>query len=167
MTWLVAPTKPSAMKTTFPWKATLVLFVAVLLAYLAVFNGIEYSRQRKGPWKVDFLTDAEGRPSIGVFQEHLKLSAWLEFQDERIGRTNFSERVAFDRPKKPVPFGKVIYEDLTFLPGVVTFDLFGHEVELLPRVLIINKKETAWNNVVTLFATNKPAVPPKPAKGYD
>ena len=143
------------------------MFAVVLLAYLAVFHGIEYARNRKGPWKVDFMTDAEGRPAIGVFHEHLKLSAHLAFPDEKVARTNFWERVAFDRPKKPVPFGKIIYEDLTFLPGVVTFDLFGHEVEFLPRVLIVNKREAAWNGMVSLFATNKPAVPPKPAKGYD
>ena len=143
------------------------LFAAVLLAYLAVFSGIEYARHRKGPWKVDFMTDAEGCPYIGVFQKHLRISARLAFPDERTGRTNFGQRVAFDHPKKSVPFGKVIYEDLTFLPGVVTFDFFGHEVELLPRVLIVNKKETAWNAVVELYSTNKPAVPPKPAKGYD
>jgi hypothetical protein len=153
------------VKTTFPWKGALVLFAAVLLAYLAVFNGIEYARLRKGPWKVDFTTDSNGKPSLNIYQDYLKVSTRLEFPDEK--ETNMAERVVFDRPKKPVPFGKVIYEDLTFLPGVVTFDLFGHEVELLPRVLIINKKETAWNTVVTLLATNKPAVPPKPAKGYD
>jgi hypothetical protein len=156
------------MKTSFPWKQTLVLFAGVLLAYLAVFNGIEWARHRKGPWKVDFMTDAQGHPSIGVFQEYLKVSAKLHFPEESVGRTNFGTRVAFDRPKHPVPFGKVIYEDLTFLPGVVTFDLFGHEVELLPRVLIINKREISWTEArLELFRTNKLSTAPKPAKGYD
>jgi len=156
------------VKTSFPWKQALVLFAAVLLAYLAVFNGIEYIRHRKGPWKAHFTTDAEGRPAIKVTQQHQKVKTLLEFPDERIARTNFSEEVAFDRPKKPVPFGKVIYEDLTFLPGVVTFDLFGHEVELLPRVLIVNKRELRWETErVRLWATNKPPVAPKPTKGYE
>lgn len=157
------------MKTSFPWKQTLVLFGAVLLAYLAVFYGIEWARHRKGPWKVDFLTDEKGRPLVAVFQNHLDISTRLYFPDVTIGRTNLSERVMFDRPKKPVPFGKVIYEDLTFLPGVVTFDLFGHEVELLPRVLIVNKREVAWASVPTveLWSTNRPPIPPTPAKGYE
>jgi hypothetical protein len=157
------------VKTSFPWKQALLLFGAVLLAYLAVFNGIEYHRHRKGPWKVDFMTDEAGRASIGVFQEHSKVSARLHFPDVTISRTNFGERVAFDRPKKPVPFGKVIYEDLTFLPGVVTFDFFGHEVELLPRVLIVNKREVDWRSApaLELWSTNRPAISPKPAKGYE
>jgi hypothetical protein len=64
-----------------------------------------------------------------------------------------------------VIFGRVLYEDLTILPGVVTFDLFGHEIELLPRTLIINKKEIPWKSesVLELWPTNKPVQPPKPA----
>ena len=41
--------------------------------------------------------------------------------------------VEFDRPRKAAVFGRVIYEDLMQLPGVVTFNLFGHEVELMRR----------------------------------
>jgi hypothetical protein len=60
----------------------------------------------------------------------------------------------------------VIYEDLTFLPGVVTFDLLGHEVELLPRALVVNKKLVEWQSGMTvdLWPTNKPAEPPQPPK---
>lgn len=155
------------MKTTFPWKQTLVLFVAVLLAYLAVFRIIEWLRNRKGPWEVHFATDTQGRPSLDIQQNHLKISAQIAFPDEHL-KNNVSETVRFDRPHKAVPFGKVIYEDLTFLPGVVTFDLFGHEVELLPRVLYINKKEIRWTEAhIELWSTNKPPIPPKPVKGYE
>jgi len=156
------------MKTTFPWKQTLALFVAVLLAYLAVFQTIEWLRHRKGSWEVHFVTDAQGRPSMEVTEAYLKISTRLVFPDEKPVGTNVSETVRFDRPKKPVPFGKVIYEDLTFLPGVVTFDLFRHEVELLPRVLYVNKREIKWTTAqVELWSTNKPPTPPKPTKGYE
>ena len=52
----------------------------------------------------------------------------------------------------------------TALPGVITLDLFGHEIELLPRVLIVNKKEVPWQSGLSLVLspTNKPAIPPKP-----
>ena len=153
------------MKTTFPWKQALLLFAAVLLAYLGVFQGIERSRKRKGPWEVDFIGDIEGRPLVLVRQPYLNISMALEFPDE--GSTNQEGRVTFDVPKKPLPYGRLLYEDLTFLPGVVTLDLFGHEVELLPRVLIVNRKEMPWTaGRIQLWSTNKPPVPPKPAKGY-
>ena len=34
-----------------------------------------------------------------------------------------------------------------FLPGVVTMNLLGHEIELMPRTLVIDKKEVPWNTV--------------------
>jgi hypothetical protein len=34
--------------------------------------------------------------------------------------------------------------DTTFLPGTLTFRLFSHELELLPRVLIIDHEEYPW-----------------------
>src|SRR5205823_7079175 len=116
-----------------------------LALYLCVFYSIEYWRQRKGPWDVNFVTDAAGNPSIVVYQPRLKISSVeLLFPGENVTRSNFSQRVLFDRPLNKVPFGRVLYEDLTVLPGVVTFDLLGHEVELMPRTLIVNKKEVPW-----------------------
>jgi hypothetical protein len=158
------------MKSGFSARSIILLFVVVLGLYLLVYNGIEYSRHRKGAWEVIFLTDAQGNPSIAVYQPRLNISSVeVVFLGEKIPQTNLSQRVLFDRPKKPVPFGKVIYEDLTFLPGVVTFDFFGHELELLPRVMIVNKREVPWKSemVVELATTNKLPVPPKPAKGYE
>jgi hypothetical protein len=45
--------------------------------------------------------------------------------------------------------------------------LFGHEIELMPRVLVVNKTEIPWRSGATIdiWPTNKPAEPPKPLKG--
>ena len=54
-----------------------------------------------------------------------------------------------------VPFGQWFYADLTYLPGTVTYNLFSedangssrglrHEIELLPRALVINRKLHPW-----------------------
>ena len=156
------------MKTSFPWKQALLLFTAVLLAYCALFYGTEWSRHRKGPWQVEFSASPEGRPLLLITQAYHGIFTVVEFPDEKVRFR--SDTVVFDRPRKQkLPYGKLLYEDLTFLPGVVTLDLFGHEVELLPRVLIVDKKEILWegNGYVQVWATNKPATPPKPAKGYD
>ena len=159
------------MKSRFSAKSIVLLFLAVLALYFAVFYGIEYSRKRKGAWEVNFLTDAQGNPSIVVYQPRLNISSVeILFSGEKVAQTKLSERVIFDRPRKQAPpFGKVIYEDLTFLPGVVTFDFFGHEIEIFPRALVVNRRELPWKSelVVELAPTNKLATPPKPAKGYD
>jgi hypothetical protein len=154
------------MKFAITPKSMAVWFFVVLLLYLGVFYGMEYGRHRKGPWEVNFVSDAEGNPSVVIYQPRLNISSIeLLFPGEKAMASNVSQRVAFDRPLHKVMFGRVLYEDLTILPGVVTFDLFGHEVELLPRALIVNKKEIPWKteSVLELWPTNKPAQPPKPA----
>ena len=147
-------------------KSVAIVFVVVAAFYFATFWGIERFRKHRGPWEVAFGSDAQGEATLIVSQPALKLSGVrLVVHGERA--TNGPGVVRFDRVQQPVPFGRVIYEDLTFrLPGVVTFDLFGHEVELLPRVLIVNKKEVPWQSgaTVDLWPTNKPAVPPQPPK---
>ena len=153
------------MKSGITPKSIALLFLAVLGLYLAVFFGIERARQHKGPWEVDFQTSGEGSPMLIVSQPKLGLSE-VRIVVHGEDASNARGRVLFDQVKRPVPFGKVIYEDLTFLPGVVTFDLFGHEIELLPRSLIANKKQVAWKSGITidLWPTNKPAEPPHPPK---
>src|SRR6185295_7704138 len=65
----------------------------------------------------------------------------------------------FDQPRAvpyPVPFGQCLFMDTTFLPGTLVFDLFGHEIQLIPRVLTIDKQEQPWraNSIVTVTGTN-------------
>ena len=146
-------------------KSIAAVFVVVVILYFAAFWGIERLRQQRGPWVVDFGSNAQGEPTLSVSQPATRVAdVRLVVHGEK--NTNTPVTVRFDRVLRPVPFGSVIYEDLTFLPGVVTFDLFGHEVELLPRVLVVNKQEVPWQQgaTVDLWPTNKPATPPQPPK---
>lgn len=153
------------MKQTITLKSVLITFIVTVVFYLCAYNGLQYLQTRRGPWEATFATDDAGHPAITLDQPKLNISSVeLLFLGETVDRTNLSERVFFDKPRKPAPFGTVIYDDLMFLPGVVTLDVFGHEIEFLPRTLIINKKEYPWNSDTTieLSASNKPPVRPKP-----
>ena len=44
----------------------------------------------------------------------------------------------------PFPLGNRFFFDTTYLPGSITLDLFGHQVEVLPRTLILNFEERPW-----------------------
>lgn len=153
------------MKPGRPFQILIAFFALVLALYLASFHGVEYLRHRKGPWSVRFDRMADGTPFAEISQPHLGITgARLLFRGEIF--TNAAETVAFVQPgpARPVPFGRVIYEDLTFLPGVVTFDLFGHEIELVPRILVVNRKAIPWRPgaVVEVAREGKPATPPQP-----
>lgn len=145
------------MKSGLNATSLLGLFAAVLAVYLAGFYGLEHLRHRKGPWTVTFLTDPNGQPALRVNQPTLDVSdVMLRFAGVQVTASNLPTSIAFDTPRKPVPFGTVLFEDLTFLPGVVTFHLFGHEIELLPRVLVVNHRPVPWSNgmALTLTVTN-------------
>lgn len=153
------------MKSGLTVKKVALLFAAVLAVYLALFFWIEKSRLTKGPWQVEFQAATGGDATLVVAQPYLSITnARVIVHGENV--TNTSAQVTFDRVKQPVPFGSVIFEDLTFLPGVVTFNLLGHEVELMPRALVVNKKLVPWQPGMTveLWPTNKPAEPPHAPK---
>lgn len=122
-------------------------FLVVLGIYLALFYGIEHSRVRKGPWEVEFQSDG-GVPVLVIRQGHLGVEeARLRFPGGTLPEDFAPSREVFDRPME-VPFqtgfAKVFYEDLTFLPGVVTLHVYGHELEMLPRTFFVDRKENPW-----------------------
>lgn len=118
--------------------------IAATLFYVLGFALNEHLRARRGPWEVTFTTSPDGEPQLTVEQPALGIrNITLTFAGEFV--TNHpSVTLRFDTPHMPLPFGRVKYDDLTYLPGVVTFDIFGHEIELLPRVLYVNRNEVDW-----------------------
>ncbi len=148
------------------------IFGALLLAvaiYAGGFAFDQHLRTRRGPWQVEFTREPSGDPAIIVNQPKLNIANLkIVFAGET--PTNSTTTVLFDVPQKPVPFGKVKFEDLTYLPGTITMEMFGHEIELIPRTLYINRKPRAWKSgeTLTLSAADKPAsLPePKPKKKY-
>lgn len=121
----------------------LALLIAVVF-YVAGFSWLEHSRVAKGPWEVTFRTDAAGKPSLWVAQNKLGVAETIWFGDATTRPGNLCRVVRFVQGTTDLPFGDMVYQDPTFLPGTVTMRLFGHEVELLPRVLVIDKKEYPW-----------------------
>ncbi len=140
--------------------------VGLLLAVAIYAGGFaldQHLRTRRGPWEVTFTTEPSGAPAILVNHPELNIANLkIVFLGETA--TNLHVVVVFDFPQKPVPFGQVKFEDLTYLPGTETFDFFGHEIELLPRTLYINRKAHPWisNEAITLSSTDKPATLPVP-----
>ena len=140
-------------------------FVIAVVVYVISYSWIEHRRTRKGPWEVTFTNDASGAPALVINQPALSITnLQITFPGES-ARTNAS--LDFKTPQQvpwDLPYGKCVFMDTTFLPGTVTMDLFGHEIELIPRVLTIDQKEMPWvsNKVIPVAPTNAiAATPPK------
>lgn len=138
----------------------LIAFALAVVAYVGVFSCDQRLRERKGPWQVEFLAAPEGHPMIRVSQHWLGITnVQIEFLEEQA--TNAPTALTFDRPLQTPPFGTIKFEDLTYLPGSVAFDFFGHEVELLPRTLYLNKKERGWQSGATYQLAPSEKLPPE------
>ena|SRR5437773_547070 len=157
-----------------PAKHFILAFVIALVGYLLVYQFIENRRTRKGPWQVTFTNSSDGSPAIVINQTALNISnVQIQFPggitNHQILTTNYQSPITFhfNKPKPvpyDVPFGKCIFMDTTFQPGTLTFQLFGHEIELLPRTLVLDRQEHGWQSgeIIALTAqtsTNAPAHP--------
>ncbi len=134
-----------------------VAFLIALVIYLGGYSCDHYMRLRKGPWELTFASEPDGtptliinQPQVGVTNVTLRLTQEVSVQEPK--------SMLFTGPDhEPIPFGKVVFFDTTYLPGTVTFDFFGHEVELMPRTLVLNFEERAWQSgeVVSLTPEQK------------
>jgi hypothetical protein len=121
-----------------------IAFAIAVVLYIAGFGWIQHRRVFKGPWEITFITDGVGRPSLRISEPMLRISQEIVFPGQKVAPANLARVERFGEAVTHLPFGEMIFQDPTFLPGTVTLRLFGHEIELLPRVLIIDKKEIPW-----------------------
>jgi hypothetical protein len=119
-------------------------FVAALVFYASGFALNSYLQQRRGPWEITFSANSQGEALMVIRQPALGIDGTRIIFSGKKPATTEPIRVCFETPRTSIPFGEVIYDDLTYLPGVVTLQVFGHEMELLPRTLYINRKPLSW-----------------------
>lgn len=141
------------MKLSGEIRHFILAFVLALVCYVVFYHAIEHRRVRKGPWQVTFTTNAAGAPALVINQHKLAITnVWIIFPDQPDPAPNTLGSLVFAQPQPvpyPVPFGKCVFMDTTFLPGTVTFELYGHEIQLLPRVLTIDRQEHPWQSQTT------------------
>ena len=172
------------MESNGPAKHFILAFLLALVGYVFFYQSIEHRRIRKGPWQVTFTHTAAGAPAIVIAQPRLAITnVQICFPGETLPVTNTPGAFPAD-PSRPnslitghrspattllfaqprpvpceIPFGRCVFMDTTFLPGTLTFELFGHEIELLPRVLIIDGREYPWRPNATINLGPAPAAP--------
>ena len=142
------------MKSEGMAKHFVLAFVFALAIYVLVYQLIEHRRTRNGPWQVAFTTNSAGAPLVSIAQPALGITnVQLVFPGGQVPATNLPVVLTFAEPRPvpyALPFGQCVFVDSTFLPGTLTFDMFGHEIELLPRVLILDRKEHPWKSDETI-----------------
>jgi len=147
------------MKPNSIWKQILAVFVCALLGYLAVFYWIEHQRRKDGPWQAAF-TMLDGNPAMVINHPQLQLTnITLVFVDAP-APTNLPQTVAFEHGLSApfdLPFGQCVFIDSLYLPGTAACEMFGHEIQLMPRVLTIDRVERPWRSGEKILLTNQPS----------
>src|ERR1043166_6759976 len=144
------------MKSDGPLRHFVLALLLAAACYAVFYPSIEHRRTRKGPWKVTFTTSKTGSPLLVINKPKLAITnVQIIFPDQPAPQATALSNLVFSEARPVpyrVPFGECIFMDTTFLPGTLTFQLFGHEIELLPRVLIIDHQEHPWlpSNSITL-----------------
>jgi hypothetical protein len=138
--------KHCAMRSEGLLKHLAICAVIAAVFYFTAYGWIEHRRTFKGPWEAVFRADAAGVPAILISQPRLGISETLVFPGQTVQPANLSRAIAFGQTPPDLPFGELLYQDPTFLPGSVVMSLFGHQVTLLPRALTVDKKEYQWQS---------------------
>jgi hypothetical protein len=146
------------MKTANPLRHVVYAFLIALVIYVIFYFGIENRRTHNGPWKVSFVNETN-TPTLIINQPTLNITDLRIIFPNDTPTNTFTNvpSLTFDQPREwpfDVPFGQCVFEDTTFLPGTLAFKILGHEVQLMPRVLTIDRREYAWQSHATI-ALNK------------
>ncbi|HEX5219124.1 MAG TPA: hypothetical protein VFZ59_06120, partial [Verrucomicrobiae bacterium] len=132
-------------------------FIAALIGYLAVFYFVEHQRRKDGPWQATF-TSTDGMPAIVVNHPKSGLTnITIAFVGAEL-TTNLPQTVAFEHGRPApfdLPFGKCVFVDALYMPGTAACEIFGHEIQLMPRVLTIDKVERPWRSGEKILLTNQ------------
>ena len=128
-------------------------FALACALYLAGFTLDQHLRSRRGPWEVRFEPAPDGGSQLRIHHPHLGLTNPCLLSPPHTF-SNAPATVRFLTPHQTIPLGRVVYDDLTYLPGVVTLEIFGHEIELLPRTLYLDRQPVAWTNTTPLVVPN-------------
>ena len=152
-------------------KHFLLAFLLAVICYAFFYHNIENRRTRKGPWQVTFTNDFNGNPALIVNQPKLAITnVEIVLSDQKVQSVLIPATILFGQPQ-PVPYslplGRCVFMDTTFLPGTVSLEVFNHEIELLPRVLVIDRQEHPWlsQSIITLHPVSPgqaAPVAPKP-----
>ena len=124
------------------------MFLFTIVMYVALYALIENRRTHNGPWRLTFTTNGYNEPALVINQPKLGITnVTFVFPNQTFSRTNLASE-AFTQPigtPFELPFGQCIFMDLTSLPGTLVFQISGHEIQLLPRTLTVDKQEQPWH----------------------
>ena len=133
--------------------------LVTLIVYVTIFSWVENKRRKSGPWEITF-TQLNNSPALLINHARLGLTnITIVFPDDVLP-TNELKTISFLHGQTApfdLPFGKCVFLDTLYLPGTVTCEVFGHEIQILPRTMTIDRVERPWSPGEKILLTNRPS----------
>jgi len=143
---------------SLPFKTFTIVGLVTLIVYIAVFSLVEGNRRKDGPWELTF-TQVDNAPALRINHTRLNLTNITILFAEAMVPTNLPQTLRFQHGQVAsaveLPFGRCLFLDTLYLPGTVTCEMFGHEIQLLPRTLTIDRVEHPWRTGEKILLTNR------------
>jgi hypothetical protein len=143
---------------SLPLKTFAAVGLITLIVYIAVFSVVENRRRKNGPWELTF-SQTDNAPALAINHPKLGLSNITIVFPEAAVPTNLPQTIRFQHgqiaPAMELPFGKCLFLDTLYLPGTVTCEMFGHEIQILPRTMTIDRVEHPWSSGEKILLTNR------------
>ena len=144
------------------------MFVIAIVVYAIFYSTDQTLRSKDGGWEITFTTNQMGTPMLELSLPSKGIeNCSVVFNGETLPldfKPMSTNLVTPTQLPESVPFGQWFYADLTYLPGVVTFNFFGeernatgrrHEVELLQRGLVVNREKHDWKPALKIEVSPK------------
>ena len=144
------------------------MFVIAIVVYAFFYSTDQSLRSKDGGWEVTCTTNQVGTPMLLVNLPSKGITnCAVVFNGEKLPpdfKPVTTNLVTPTQLPVAVPIGQWFYADLTYLPGVVTFNFFGedgnatgrrHEVELLQLGLVVNREKHDWKPALKIEASPK------------
>ena len=126
----------------------LVVAIGSLGAYLFLYSTIEHWRLANGPWQVTFARSSGMEPMLTIQHPRFHIEhVEILFKGHNSPATNVVHEFNKMQPVPyPVPFGECKFQDLISRPGTVVLEIYGHEIQLMPNSLTIDKHSIPWKS---------------------
>ncbi|MGC3958355.1 MAG: hypothetical protein QM813_10565 [Verrucomicrobiota bacterium] len=146
-----------AAKPSSPLKTVILIGLFSLGFYIAFFSWMEHRRYKNGPWEVTF-TAVDSTPALLIHHAKSGLTNITILFPGGEPATNLPQTVRFQHGQVApldLPFGKCVFLDTLFLPGTVACEMFGHQIQLMPHTLTIDRTPHPWAAGEKILLTNR------------
>jgi hypothetical protein len=141
------------------------IFIGTLFLYITLYGGCAAARQRGGPWVVIQGKGTDGQPWMRIGHHRIlgTNEITLTFPGETAPArfTNDPYMRIFNTPNtNGLPYGPALFVDVTFFPGTVALDAFGHLIEMVPRTMYLDGHEIPWVPGTNIVVPTTGKLPP-------